>query len=103
MKSCGFLTISKSSLTQPLHVYANTVLTPPQIILDIPPLAIMTNAFVTALNQLRQCAPLALGPDVYMEVKRLLESIIHDVKEYYRYVLCSLYTTYMNLYFFFTE
>lgn len=85
MKSCGFLNVSKSSLTQPLHLYTNTTLTPPQTILDIPPLAIMTNTLITALNQLRQCAPLALGPDVCLEVKRLCESIVHDVKEYYRY------------------
>ena len=85
IKSCGFLSVSKSSLTQPLHLYTNTTLTPPQTILDIPPLAIMTNTFVIALNQLRQCAPLALGPDVFLEVKRLFESIVHDVKEYFRY------------------
>eukprot|EP00731_Ephydatia_muelleri_P012108 Em0006g1002a len=84
IKSCGFLSVSKSSLTQPLHLYTNTTLTPPQTILDIPPLAIMTNTFVIALNQLRQCAPLALGPDVFLEVKRLFESIVHDVKEYFR-------------------
>lgn len=59
---------------------------PPHSLLDYPPLAVLTNTLIQAFNDLRQCAPLAGGPEISQELGRLLESTVHDVGEYYRYV-----------------
>lgn len=69
-----------------LSSHTHYTLTPPHSLLDYPPLASLTNALVSAFNELRQCAPLAMGPEVAQELRRLLESIVHDVREYHRYV-----------------
>ena len=66
-----------SSTTQPLS--------PPHSLLDFPPLSTLTNALITVFNDLRQCAPLVLGPEIARELQRLLESVVHDVGEYHRY------------------
>lgn len=73
--------------------FSSHPLTPPHTLLDYPPLAILTNALVQAFNDLRQCAPLAMGPEVCQELRRLLESTVHDVKEYHRCVC-----VYMQMY-----
>ena len=59
---------------------------PPHILLDYPPLATLMNSLIVAFNELRQCAPLSLGPEVAQEMRRLLESTVHDVGEYHKYV-----------------
>ena len=61
-------------------------LSPPHTLLDFPPVAQLTNALIHAFNELRQCAPLSLAPSIAQEIKRLLESTVHDIGEYYRYV-----------------
>ncbi len=57
---------------------------PPHSLLDYPPLAALTNVLIQAFNDLRQCAPLAGGPEIAQELKRLLQSTVHDVVEYHR-------------------
>ena len=64
-----------------ISTHSTHTLTPPHSLLDYPPLASLMNALVTAFNELRQCAPLAMGPEVAQELRRLLESTVHDVKE----------------------
>lgn len=59
--------------------------TPPHSLLDYPPLATLTNVIIHAFNDLRQCAPLAGGPEISQELNRLLESTVHDIVEYHRY------------------
>ena len=72
----------------PLPISASHTPTPPHTLLDYPPLATLTNALVQAFNDLRQCAPLAVGPEVAQELKRLLESTVHDIQEYHRLGVC---------------
>jgi hypothetical protein len=57
---------------------------PPHSLLDYPPLATLTNVIIQAFNDLRQCAPLAGGPEISQELNRLLESTVHDIVEYHR-------------------
>lgn len=59
-------------------------LAPPPSLLHYPPLASLTNALIHAFNDLRQCAPLCLGPEAAQEISRLLESTVHDIGEFHR-------------------
>lgn len=63
-----------------------TFLSPPHSLLSYQPFQLLTNALVAAFNNLRPCAPLALAPQVTGEVDRLLQSVVHDIVEYYRLV-----------------
>ena len=69
-------------------------LSPPHTLLDFPPLAQLTNALIHAFNELRQCAPLSLAPSIAQEIRRLLESTVHDIGEYYRYIVHMSFLTY---------
>ena len=75
-------------LSSPLRGFAaprpSSLLSPPHSLLDYPPLATLTNVLIQAFNELRQCAPLAGGPEISQELRRLLESVVHDVVEYYK-------------------
>lgn len=73
------------SSSLPTYVSTSTQsLTPPHSLLDYPPLAVLTNTLIQAFNDLRQCAPLALGPEISQELRRLLESVVHDIGEYHK-------------------
>ena len=63
---------------------SSSLLSPPHSLLDYPPLATLTNVLIQAFNDLRQCAPIAGGPEIAQELRRLLESTVHDVMEYYK-------------------
>lgn len=82
--------MKKLVLVSPVHGTALTFpsiassLAPPSCLLDYVPLASLTNSLLAALNDLRQCAPLAVGPDLAQEMRRLLESIVHDIGEFYK-------------------
>ncbi len=67
-----------------LSTHSTHTITPPHSLLDYSPLASLTNALVTAFNELRQCAPLAMGPEVAQELRRLVESTVHDICEYHK-------------------
>ena len=60
-------------------------LAPPTCLLDYPPLAVLTNAILAGLNEVRQCAPVAVGPELARETRRLLDSTVHDIAELHRY------------------
>lgn len=76
--------LSTSSLPPHFPLSSTQPLTPPHSLLDYPLLASLTNTLIQAFNDLRQCAPLALGPEISQELRRLLESIVHDVGEYHK-------------------
>ena len=71
-------------LTLTSFTYLPPHITPPHSLLDYPPLAHLTNTLIQAFNDLRQCAPLALGPEISQELRRLLESTVHDVGEFHK-------------------
>ena len=77
--------LTTSTPSAPLTLSTST-LSPPHTLLDFPPLAHLTNALIHAFNELRQCAPLSLAPSIAQELRRLLESTVHDIGEYYRYM-----------------
>lgn len=85
MKRLTLLTPLRGA-TELSYAHVTHILTPPHSLLDYLPLASLTNALVSAFNELRQCAPLAMGPEVAQELRRLLESTVHDICEYHRYV-----------------
>ena len=64
---------------------SQSLLTPPHSILPYQPLVLLINALIISLNELRSCAPVAIGPEVSREIERLLQSTVHDIQEYYRY------------------
>lgn len=78
-------------------------LSPPHSLLSYQPFEILTNALVAAFNNLRACTPLALAPEITKEVDRLLQSVLHDVGEYYRLVVATvneyMYITYLIAFF----
>ena len=76
--------LSTSTLPPHASLSSTQLLTPPHSLLDYPPLANLTNTLIQAFNDLRQCAPLALGPEISQELRRLLESIVHDVGEFHK-------------------
>ena len=59
-------------------------LTPPTSLLDYPPLATLTNAILATLNEVRQCAPVAVATELARETRRLLDSTVHDIAELHR-------------------
>ena len=78
---------------------SSSSLSPPHTLLDFPPIAQLTNALIHAFNELRQCAPLSLAPSIAQEIKRLLESTVHDIGEYYRYMYIHVcYTTDLKIF-----
>lgn len=78
------------SITQPIPTLtssfsiSSTSLSPPHSLLSFPPLAHLTNGIITAVNELRTCAPLALATEVCQEVEQLLKSVVQDIVEYHR-------------------
>ena len=73
---------SLSSSSSPLSSFSP--LSPPHSLLPYHPLLLLTNSLISAFNDLRSCAPVALAPEVSREVERLLQSTVHDIGEYYR-------------------
>ena len=76
--------LSTSTLLPHTPLSSTQPLTPPHSLLDYPPLANLTNTLIQAFNDVRQCAPLALGPEISQELRRLLESTVHDVGEFHK-------------------
>ena len=63
---------------------SSTYLSPPHSLLSYQPFELLTNALVSAFNNLRACTPLALAPEITREVDRLLQSVLHDIGEFHR-------------------
>ncbi|KAJ8034875.1 Conserved oligomeric Golgi complex subunit 8 [Holothuria leucospilota] len=59
-------------------------LSPPLTLMDHPPLATYTNAILTAFNDLRLCAPLALVEDVTRTLTESLLSVVKTTVSYHR-------------------
>jgi hypothetical protein len=80
--SLASLTRTTSSLAPPPSLGPS--LTPPTCLLDHPPLAGLTNGILGGLNEVRQCAPVAVGRELARETRRLLDSTVHDIAELHR-------------------
>ena len=80
--SLASLTRTTSSLAPPPSLGPS--LTPPTCLLDHPPLAGLTNGILVGLNEVRQCAPVAVGHELARETRRLLDSTVHDIAELHR-------------------
>ena len=72
----GLLSTPSSSNSLPLS--------PPHSILNHPPLARITNAILTALNDLRACAPISIALAVVRRIDSALRSVVASVAEYSR-------------------
>ncbi|EDV58893.1 conserved oligomeric Golgi complex subunit 8 [Drosophila erecta] len=57
---------------------------PPETLLDFYPLAALCNGYLTALNELRLCAPLALATDVTRCLQHSLQQAAQRVLAFYR-------------------
>ena len=82
MKQLSLASLVKVSSAPPPSLAPS--LAPPTCLLDYPPLAVLTNAILTGLNEVRQCAPVAAGPELARETRRLLDSTVHDIAELHR-------------------
>ena len=81
--SLGSLTTTTTTSLAP-PTFLGPSLTPPPSLLDYPPLAGLANGIVAGLNEVRQCAPVAVGPELARETRRLLDSTVHDILELHR-------------------
>ncbi|XP_022107408.1 conserved oligomeric Golgi complex subunit 8-like [Acanthaster planci] len=59
-------------------------LAPPTVLMDHPPLAIYTNAVLSAFNDLRLCAPVAIAQDVATALHSSLEALAQATLAYHR-------------------
>ena len=59
-------------------------LQPPVSLLEYQPMAAYCNNILSALNDLRLCAPISLASDVAMEIEGSLEKAVKVVLAYYR-------------------
>ncbi|XP_071957455.1 conserved oligomeric Golgi complex subunit 8-like [Antedon mediterranea] len=59
-------------------------MTPPATLLEYTPLAVYTNNILTAFNDLRPCAPIALAPDVARQLQWSLKSAMETIVAYHR-------------------
>ena len=78
------------SISQPIPTLMSSFslssasLSPPHSLLSFPPLAHLTNGIITAVNELRTCAPLALATEMCQEVEQLLRNVVQDIIEYHK-------------------
>jgi len=63
-----------------------TALTPPQSLMDFLPLSQLTNQILIGLNEVRQCAAIAVSPSVHRQLVTVMECVVHELCEYHRYV-----------------
>ena len=69
-----------------LSIQGDKNLAPPTVLMDHPPLAVYTNAVLSAFNDLRLCAPVALAQDVAMALHYSLETVVQATLAYHRLV-----------------
>ena len=53
---------------------------PNRILLELPPLAVLTNSFLNAFNELRQCAIVTIRPQLAKAVYASLNEIVERIK-----------------------
>ena len=82
MKELSLASLTKGSSSLPPTLLPS--LAPPTCLLDYPPLAGLTNGIIAGLNEVRQCAPVAVGSELARETRRLLDSTVHDIAELHR-------------------
>ena len=64
-----------------------TTLAPPQSLMDFLPLSQLSNQILTGLNEVRQCAAIAVSPSVHRQIVTVMECVVHELCEYHRYIL----------------
>jgi hypothetical protein len=57
---------------------------PPETLLDFQPLAVYCNGLLTALNDLRLCAPIAIADTVTAAIEASLETVCRNILSFYR-------------------
>jgi len=65
-----------------------SALTPPQSLMDFLPLSQLSNQILTGLNEVRQCAAIAVSPSVHRQLVTVMECVVHELCEYHRSVCC---------------
>ena len=65
---------------------SDEALAPPMVLLEHQPLAAYCNNILSALNELRLCAPLSLACDVADQLRDSLESSARIILDYHRWV-----------------
>lgn len=68
-----------------VYYQVSSGLYPPMSLLDYPPLATFCNSLLTAMNDLRLCAPLSLAADVARLTNECLLRVATAIADYHRY------------------
>lgn len=59
-------------------------LSPPETLLNFQPLALYCNGILSALNEFRNCAPIALVNDVTIRLEKSLKAVANNIAKFYR-------------------
>lgn len=59
-------------------------LSPPETLLNFQPLALYCNALLSALNDFRNCAPIALVNEITIRLQVSLKSVANNISKFYR-------------------
>lgn len=59
-------------------------LSPPETLLNFQPLALYCNGILSALNEFRNCSPIALVNDVTMRLEQSLKVVANNIAKFYR-------------------
>jgi len=78
----AFSSISASAATGATAAGLNDPPSPPLMLVDYAPIALLCNAYITAFNELRQCAPLALIEPLSEVIKVALRQAAQDLGNY---------------------
>ena len=64
--------------------FQDSDLSPPMVLLEFDPLAAYTNSVLSAFNDIRLCAPVAIAPAVAKKLQGSLISCAITICDYYR-------------------
>ncbi|XP_071493384.1 conserved oligomeric Golgi complex subunit 8-like, partial [Diadema antillarum] len=79
--SQAFLAMSSVSLPS---IQGDSVTSPPQSLMEHPPLATYTNSVLAGFNDLRLCAPVAVAQHVSDALQQSLQKVVHSIVAFHR-------------------
>ncbi|ORX91000.1 Dor1-domain-containing protein [Basidiobolus meristosporus CBS 931.73] len=81
-KNVSWLTNNKALTTEPAKTTSRSVFAPPTSLVNFPPLARLTNAFLSAFNSLRLLAPISIMRDLSIQIDHSLMDATKSIQSY---------------------